>query len=132
MKKLYTLLTLATLLVAMSSCGDDYYRDSELLGRWQMISVIENGYEYELEIGEYGPVAAVVSVVQNTQCDTVTSHFKLQLVEVHALREAVGSGFHVVGVVLGVVVSPPAPATTIGRPASTVVVVGELFGIGAF
>ena len=53
MKKLYTLLTLATLLVAMSSCGDDYYRDSELLGRWQMISVIENGYEYELEIGEY-------------------------------------------------------------------------------
>ena len=37
-----------------------------------------------------------------------------------------------VGVVLGVVVSPPAPATSIGRPASTVVVVGELFGIGAF
>ena len=86
----------------------------------------------QLEIGENSPVAAVVVVVQDTQCDTVASHFKLQLIEVHALREAVGSGFHVVGVVLGVVVSPPAPATTIGRPASTVVVVGELFGIGAF
>ena len=52
MKKIYTLLTLATLLVAMSSCGHDYY-NSDLLGRWEKVSVIENGYEYELERGEY-------------------------------------------------------------------------------
>ena len=54
MKKIYTLLALAILMLVMSSCGDDYYyRSSDLLGRWQKISVIDEGYEYDLVVGEY-------------------------------------------------------------------------------
>ena len=54
MKKIYTLLTLAILFVAMSSCERSiYYYSSDLLVRWEKGSVIENGYEYELARGEY-------------------------------------------------------------------------------
>lgn len=52
MKKIYTLMMMFTLMVALSSCGDDYYY-SDLLGRWQKVSVIENDYEYDLARGEY-------------------------------------------------------------------------------
>lgn len=54
MKKIYALMTLATLSLALSSCGDDWeYWNSPLLGHWEKVSVIENGREYDLEIGEY-------------------------------------------------------------------------------
>ncbi len=55
MKKFYTMLALATMLVALSSCSRDYdyYRHSDLLGRWEKVSVIEDGREYELVRGEY-------------------------------------------------------------------------------
>ena len=52
MKKVYTILAAAIMMVAFSSCEDDY-RFSDLLGRWQLISVIEDGYEYEAESSEY-------------------------------------------------------------------------------
>ncbi len=52
MKKIYSLLTIVTLMVTLTGCGNDY-RYSDLLGRWELVSVIENEYEYELERGEY-------------------------------------------------------------------------------
>ena len=54
MKKIYALMTLVTLSLALSSCGDEWeYWNSDLLGHWEMVSVIENGHEYDLAIGEY-------------------------------------------------------------------------------
>ena len=54
MKKIYALMTLVTLSLALSSCGDDWeYWNSDLVGHWEMVSVIENGQEYALEYGEY-------------------------------------------------------------------------------
>ena len=54
MKKIYALMTLVTLSLALNSCGDDWeYYNSDLLGTWEKVSVIENGREYELLAGEY-------------------------------------------------------------------------------
>ncbi|MBR1882527.1 MAG: hypothetical protein IJ808_05855 [Muribaculaceae bacterium] len=51
MKKLYYLATLAVLMLAVTSCEDDdhYY----ILGHWEKVAVVENGYEYPLDYGEY-------------------------------------------------------------------------------
>ena len=54
MKKIYALMTLVTLSLALSRCGDEWeYWDSDLIGHWEKVSVIENGREYDLEVGEY-------------------------------------------------------------------------------
>lgn len=54
MKKIYALMTLVTLSLALSSCGDEWeFWNSDLVGHWEMVSVIENGQEYDLTIGEY-------------------------------------------------------------------------------
>ena len=54
MKKIYALMTLVTLSLALSSCGDEWeFWNSDLVGHWEMVSVIENGQEYDLAIGEY-------------------------------------------------------------------------------
>ena len=54
MKKIYALMTLVSLSLALNSCGDDWeYYNSDLLGTWEKVSVIENGREYDLLAGEY-------------------------------------------------------------------------------
>ena len=52
MKKIYTMLTLAVLAVALGSCDHDVFY-SDLIGRWQLVAIIENGHEYDPIRGEY-------------------------------------------------------------------------------
>lgn len=52
MKKIYSSLILLIMMMAVSSCEINDY-DSELLGRWQLVAILDNGYEYEPTAREY-------------------------------------------------------------------------------
>lgn len=49
MKRTYILMTLLAVMALLYSCETH----SRLLGRWETVSIIQNGYEYDLARGEY-------------------------------------------------------------------------------